>query len=691
MEKTPYLNLFEKILSEKQFSSLDSFREPESWKGMSFNEKELLAILFVLQGNDLAAKGDQTAASKNFKLAAKAAPNSAKIFFKLGNSYIEMGKSLRNLKSACRYYQKALTLDPNFYEAWVFSAFAETIFSELCQDPKLFHEAQKKFETALKMCRDLKFDEDKETALFYKWGLSLYRKAKLSGEPCDYNQALLKLRAASCFKGNSSDFWNDYGNILAEQGTLIGQLDYFKEAKYSYRQSLKLKPNQMACWLNLACSSMKLYENSFSDEDYDEAEKAFQKASELDSNNLTLWLFWGSLELLSAKVTRDADKLHSAIEKFELADVCEPNNPETLLRLGEALMNLGAQEEQFEILKEAEEKIQRSLSLDSERAETWYFYGRCFTEQGRYFHDINFFVKAIEKYHHGLRVDPSFHVFHYGIALCYMEMADHKIESEYLECSIRHFARLCEYPLTLPAQFWLDYGIALLRHAELKRDKVSAELAVGKIEKSLILQEHTFLSPLFMDTLFNYASAIQILGDLIEDPMQLEKAVKFFSHIIKEEPSYTPARIGLAHSLFHLGEMLSDADCLKEAWDVFEQILLEDPEDEMAWGDLGALIVAYAELTKDPIKLEENQWLMNIAEQKLQTSAYLGNEGAYYTLACVHSIKGNLLESLHYIEKAIQARALPPIEDIMHDDWLCNLRSSQEFRFLLSRFFKDSA
>ena len=82
MEKSPYHILFEKILSEKQFAELSSFRAPESWKDMNSNEKELLGSLFILQGSDLAAKGDKEAI-KCFKLAAQAAPKSAKIFLKL--------------------------------------------------------------------------------------------------------------------------------------------------------------------------------------------------------------------------------------------------------------------------------------------------------------------------------------------------------------------------------------------------------------------------------------------------------------------------------------------------------------------------------------------------------------------------------------------------------------------------------
>jgi hypothetical protein len=71
------------------------------------------------------------------------------------------------------------------------------------------------------------------------------------------------------------------------------------------------------------------------------------------------------------------------------------------------------------------------------------------------------------------------------------------------------------------------------------------------------------------------------------------------------------------------------------------------------------------------------------AEVKITEAGKLGNNGAYYALACLYSILGRLQESMELIYKALLARSLP-LDDLLNDEWLDNLRATPAFTQFLS-------
>src|SRR5690606_35496032 len=71
------------------------------------------------------------------------------------------------------------------------------------------------------------------------------------------------------------------------------------------------------------------------------------------------------------------------------------------------------------------------------------------------------------------------------------------------------------------------------------------------------------------------------------------------------------------------------------------------------------------------------------AEHKMIEAAKLGNTHAYYALSCLYSVIGDLDNSLRLLEKANTFEALPPIDELLEDDWLENLRETEGFRIFL--------
>jgi hypothetical protein len=66
-------------------------------------------------------------------------------------------------------------------------------------------------------------------------------------------------------------------------------------------------------------------------------------------------------------------------------------------------------------------------------------------------------------------------------------------------------------------------------------------------------------------------------------------------------------------------------------------------------------------------------------------SLALGNQFVYYHLACLCTFQGEYEEAVDFLEKAFESELLPPIEEILEDEWLEPLVSTPYFQQFLER------
>jgi hypothetical protein len=66
----------------------------------------------------------------------------------------------------------------------------------------------------------------------------------------------------------------------------------------------------------------------------------------------------------------------------------------------------------------------------------------------------------------------------------------------------------------------------------------------------------------------------------------------------------------------------------------------------------------------------------------------LGNVHAYYNLGCLHSLNNNHELAMHFLERAYVSDALPTLDDIIHDEWLDNMRDTDSFRNFISHLLR---
>jgi len=681
-EKTSLEQKFADILLSQAFESLDHYKEASSWAEMTHQERTLLAILFISWGEKQLAQGDNKAV-ENFDLSLKVSPNNAVVYYRLALAYSPYGNNMRCLMAAAKALETATTLEPTFFAAWSnWGCVLLRMGSIQYGERNYFLEAHEKFEKAFS-CLNADDSKEERANLYCHWGLCWYLMGKASGEAHDFHIALDKYRLAAEMNVQNATFWNDYGNVLAEMALLVGRKDLFIEAAELFRKAIKLAPDYFQSWCNLACSFQRAFEFSKDLSHFQLSEESFSRAAELNSTNADLWISWGQLHADVGKERGDLDHMKVACEKYARADQCEGNNPFILARWSEILMLLGTLEESLEKLRSAEEKIIKSLELQSDNPDGWWIYGSCLMELGTYFSEEKYYIQSIEKFRYGLTLKQNHSQLWYGLAQVYFALGDLNTNPNLFEQAVSSYGKAIEFADQIYPQYWNDLGVALMQLAEMLHEKSYAETAIEKFEYAIKKQQELFeeMEPEFS---YNYACALDYLATFTEEATEHEEAIQILTKLVEEDPSYSNARYNLSLALMHLGALTDDVETLRKALEHFQILLQTESEDELSWNDWGLTLLHLVQLVKDPTQPEVSKKLYEEAEAKLMHSVALGCNLALYNLACLYSLAGNFNLAMNYIERADAAEVLPPVDELLHDEWLEPLRETPEFRNFVS-------
>lgn len=676
------------IITSESFEELEHYHETKSWDPLTDKERELLAILFVKQSDQLMDRenpsdADLDKAVRSLERAAELTKQHPNVLFKLAVAMSRRHEDVNSLSAACKLFHTLTTTEPDFFEAWY--AWANTLVNMglSYSETAYFQDANHKFIEAHAVCKK----EGQELAEFHwHWGQCWHFLGKLSGEAVDFRSALDKYKKAFEEGLRTANFWNDYGNSLVELACLIGRHEMFLEAIDHYDKTVQLSPDFFDAWLNLACTYQKLFSLNCQQEYFTEANLAFEKAVSLRKTEAILWLRWAQLFMIAGKTTHNPEQLRAAVEKFEIANSQEPNHPQILTGWGESLLLWGTEIEDLGLLRQAEEKICRAVELFADNTEVWYLYGSCLNEIGRYFGDEHYYHKAIEKFHYGLSLNRSDALLWYGLALAHFAIGELLDDEVMVEKAVRYCTRVIEFGGQGFPQFWNDWGVALMRLGEMTNNKAHIEAALEKFDHALCQQEeYPQYDGMEPEWLYNYGCALDFLGDFTEDPAYYEKAVMVLSRVVELEPYYQHARFNLALAYSHLGELTADIDSFQKSLEHFEVLLSNDNEDETGWNDWGTTLMNLAQLVFDKAHPEHSQGLYEMAESKLLHAIALGSATAHYNLACLYSLQGNFTGAMHHLERSSAVGALPGVDDMMHDQWLDSLRHTPAFRTFIAQ------
>jgi tetratricopeptide (TPR) repeat protein len=672
-----YKTLIE-IQEKESFEKLEPLKSSDLWIQMTAEERDLFAFLLNKQGAQLLAIGDLKVL-ENFNLAVQVSP-SPLICEEQGLIFALYPENIRCLNLAHAAFTQATERDSSLFTAWYHGAQVLVRLGLFDGEGHYFLQANQKFETAADLLDDQRSNVTKDK-FYWQWGFCLTSIGKYSGEPLDFYKATNKYRMAADSGCQEVEFFNNYGHALVDLAALLDRQEFLLEALELFTRAIDKAPESFDGWYNQACCLHRLAEVTTQDDYLIKAYESFAKAAAIDQFHSQLWLKWGQLESMLGKVKRDVKKIESALEKLAKANELEPDQSTSLSCWGETELFLASHYERLDLIYSAKAKIVKSLELQPDKSDNWYLYGSCFNELGRYFSEEKYYQQAIEKFQYGLSLARQNPLLWYGLALAHFALGELNDDATMFEKASRYCGRVIECGGGVFAQFWNDWGVALLKLAEVTNQPSHIESAIEKFERAL-------KQPIFdlegddidLEWMYNYGCAFDLLGDLTDNPRYFEKAILILTQVIQLDPDYVQARYNLALALSHLGEATCDVEYYHKALEHFHILLEHDHEDEMAQMDFGISLVNLALLIHDVHHPERVQTLYRQAEIHLMQAVSLGNCEAYYQLAGFYSITGHYSIAMHYLERAQSFNSLPAIEDLMHDDWLEGLKQTSSFR-----------
>ena len=649
------------------------------WKDLPENQRKDLAINFLSQGELALLRGDLSGLSF-FDAALQLDGESAHIWYRQGLAFFEYGSEKgqeKILRLAAKYFQYATQIDPGSFDIWM--AWGSTLLQlGLCHDADHFYvEAREKYTQALSLSTHRPPEDLAE--LYWDYGIVWTQIAKRSGEAVDISQAIESFQSALQYQAIPiPECLHDCGKAYLEMGLLVNDPRFYLQAVHYLQRATEKIPSYFESWLSLAESYSQLYINTMDERFIAKASHAFQIATKLCPHSTDAWLSWAQILGESGRLNRDAKRLKQSVEACAKAFSYEPQDPLIVAQWVESLSLLGVITNHFPFLVEAEQKILKAFDLHPDDPDLWHAYGICLMGLGHYYGESDYYEMAIEKIQHSLSIDRTIAEHWHTLGNAHRHLAALVHHEDLLERACRFLFKAMDLKPSCPALLF-DTACTLLQLSEVVDNLPALQNALVLFES--LLQSHKTVILQHPEWLFEYACGLEWLADFSAEEVHLHRAIDIFSHVLLIDPDYPQIHQRISRCYMELGHHTGDAEFYKKAISFCRLALRQDEENDALWLDWGLCLIHLAHHTLDGDFMNQLYW---DAEQKIIRAGSLGNCSAHYHLACLYSILGRTLEAMEYIRKSLSARTLPPIEDLLEDEWLDNLRHSPHFIQFLS-------
>lgn len=639
------------------------------------------ALLALNDGEMRLLKGDFLLGLELFESARKLDPENPHVYFRQALAFFEYGSEKGKEKALLLCSKKlkmALSLGLESFDLWHLWGKTLSLLGLAHRENHYFLEASEKYRKALSLSENQ--PSDIMTDLHWDYGVVWTHIAYHSGEALDLHFAMESFQKASSISSTlPSEFWIDFGTACLELATRINDIRLYVKAINCFKHAISTA--SASCyqgWMQLASALQQLYSQTHDEDHFSQANECFSAAAQLAPQEIKLWLQWAQFLCESGRRNQDIKRLRSCIEKCHRVHALTPDLALTLAIWGEALAALGDLTERLDLIYEAQNKISEAVQLDKNDPDVWYSYGMCLNSFGKYFNDYDYYYQAIEKFQCGISMDRTYHRHWHAIANCYSTIGLLEGDIEALERSCRFYTKAID--LSSSTFYVLDYAMALARLGEMTHDQQWLEHALVQFEQALNLQKNAaYIHP---DWLFHYACTLDMLGDFHEEESYYTKAIEIFSHVLMIDPDFPPVHHRLALAFSHLGEFSGEIDHFYRAVHHFRLGTKHDEENDHTILDWGITLINIAHRAQDSSEADQ---CYREAEHKLSQSAKLGNVGAFYHLGCLYSLLGQYEKAMRFLEKADTFEALPPIEELLEDDWLDGVKETPLFRDFLSQ------
>ena len=656
---------------------------PVELEALPPEEKKRLASEKLTEAEELLKKEDLTAIEL-FNEASHLDPTNPLVWYRQGMAFFEYGCNANKEKPlllAGKNLKIAVSLDSDVFDYWWAWGNILFLLGTKSSEHHYFIEAKQKFKNAI--ARSQNQTDDVLAELYWDYGATQKYISENSGEAIDLKLAIESFQKSHLYqKDPSSSFFLDFGDAYFKMAKLINEPNIYLQAAEYFKISIEKSKKNIDAIYNLGHVYKKLYENSLDENYFNLANISFEKASELNPLDSNIWLSWANLLNESSKSNKDTKKIRGSIEKCIRAHRRDKKNQKIIGQWVESLSMLGAYTNRLDLIVEAESKIMKATDLYSEDSNLWFSYGICQKAFGIYYQDSDYDYFAIEKFQIGLSIDRTNEKLWNELANTHAKIGKDIEDVDMLERSLKFYLKAIDLKPMAPSIIF-DYAIALTNISELTTNLKTIEEAVKQFEIALNMQKNAILS--HPDWIYFYGIALDLMGDALEKENLYIKAIEIFNNVLLVDPDYPKIHLKLALTYSHLLEVSSKQEYFEKSNSCFKLASRQDLEDDVVWLEWGLMLISYSH---ESLSFDNQRQLFIEAEQKIINAGQLGNQHAYYHLACLYSLLNRFEEAVALLEKAKIQDMLPPLDEMLDDEWLEPLKETELFQQFLYKIEK---
>ncbi|MBM3191920.1 MAG: hypothetical protein FJZ63_04640 [Chlamydiae bacterium] len=639
---------------------------------------------FFKQGELRLLHGDDSGV-RFFDLALQLDPSNAKLYYDQGLALLDFGSEKHKEKYlllATKRFKSAICLDSGYFEAHLAMGHALFSLGNATGEFHYFLSAEKAYANALSLQEGR--PKDLLADLHWNYGRVWSILAKHSKEPSDQHKALEAFRTASSqLEHLPVEFWNDYGYACLHLGHSLQDLSYCFQGIHCFKNATSMAISSFESWLHLASALSHLYSFTHDEDHFTQANECYTTAAQLNSQNALLWLRWAELLYTSASLTKDQRRMRACVEKCHKSLNLEKDDLTTIALLAKALANLGVFKEDVALIHEAQNHLIDFIE-EMPTPEIIHAYAVTLFCLGQYFHDLDYFYQAAERFQEGLSINRTLHELWHGLAQSYTQAALMEEDPATFEKAHKFYQKALD--LQPVSTYHFDYGCSLLRYAEHHNSAEILEKAINHFEQALHAQKNAlYIHP---EWLFHYGVTLDLLAAFQEEPSLYTRALEALQHVLIIDPEYPLVHYHLALVYSHIAELGLDAFPYAQACSHYKLAYKRQEDNDhilLDWAITLASLGDALDNTSEALRYFKD------AEFKMIQAAKLGNVHAYYHLACLYSLLNHVDKAMHFMKKAADFDALPHLQELFEDDWLENLRKTVPFQNFLSLLEKQKS
>lgn len=636
-----------------------------------------LSNVLVRKGEFRLLRGDRSGLDF-FNLALKIAPLHLRLYVDQGLALFEYGSHYGNedeLSLASQRFKMATTLDSSCFEAWHLWGNTLYFLGIKREEPSYFFCACKKYEKAIALSKGQPADIVAD--LYWDYGNLWTKLAEISEEATDYHIAIKAYEKVLAFQEDlSMEFWMNFANTYYILGNKTNDIGLFIKAISYYKNAIFINISSSEGWFKLASTLHTLYDYTHDEDHFSQANECYLAAVRLAQSNKEIYLKWACLLLESGSIFHDIRKLWSCIEKCHRAYHCDKKDPRIMGVWAEALALLGVLTDQFKLINNAKNSID-SFVEGCKDPEIFYSYGMVLAAFGCYYKDCDYYYQSIEYFQKGLSINCTLHRLWYAMGNSAFAAAVLDHDEKSYERACHFFQRALSFKVN--STYHYHYAMCLSKYGAFVQEQKLCELAVYYFEQAFTMQEYAFY--LHPEWVFHFAVALDHVTGFIESGSYYVKALELLTHVLMLKPEFPRIHYQIANVYSHYAELSHELELFYRAIHHYRIAHQREQEEDAIVLDWAIALVNIGELCEQDA---ESNYYFREAECKMIQAVKLGNAHAYYFLACLYSILGKIEGSFCFLEKAKMFDCLPTTEEIIEEEWLKNLRKTEQFKVFLS-------